>query len=323
MNSIEKYQTAVIGGAVGLGLLIGQNKLIGNCAEYFIVPFLMIMLFGLFLNIPINDLLKSFSNLKFVFANIGINFVWTPLLAYGLGYLFLQNQQALWIGLVMLTVTPCTDWYLIFTETAKGNTPLSTSILPLNLFLQVIFLPIYLLLFFGRTGSLDSVILFESILLVLIVPFTLAQILKYSTGKCSKTGFMDDVLIPFFGKSQVVFLSLAILAMFASQGNYLVDNLEPVSILLVPLLIFFVVNFFFSRLVSSLLKFNYQDSVSLNFTTLARNSPISLAIAVTLFPDQPLVALALVIGPLIELPILALVSQILLQIRKRDIKQLQ
>jgi len=61
----------------------------------------------------------------------------------------------------------------------------------------------------------------------------------------------------------------------------------------------------------------YEDSVSLNLTTLARNSPISLAIAVTAFPDQPLIALTLVIGPLIKLPILAIVSQFLLLIRRR------
>jgi len=65
-----------------------------------------------------------------------------------------------------------------------------------------------------------------------------------------------------------------------------------------------------------LLKFNYGDLASLNSKTLARNSPISLAIAITAFPKDPLIALALVIGPLTELSILAMVSQILLNIRR-------
>lgn len=39
MNSINKYQTLIIGFAVLFGLLIGQNALIGNYTEYFIVPF--------------------------------------------------------------------------------------------------------------------------------------------------------------------------------------------------------------------------------------------------------------------------------------------
>lgn len=315
MNSVNKYQTVIIGFAVILGLLLGQIGPFRNYAEYFIVPFLMIMLFGLFLNIPIRDLLKSFSNIKFLFANIGINFIWTPLFAYGLGYLLLQNEQSLWIGFVMLMVTPCTDWYLIFTESAKGNTPLSASILPLNLILQIILLPIYLLLFFGKTSSVDPAILFESITLVLLVPFALAQTVKYASEKLRKTDLISNRLSPVFDKGQVIFLGLAIMAMFASQGKHLTNNLEVVLILLVPLMLFFIVNFFMSQFVGSLLNFNYEDTASLNLTTLARNSPISLAIAITAFPNDPLVALALVIGPLIELPVLALVSQILLRIR--------
>ena len=64
-----------------------------------------------------------------------------------------------------------------------------------------------------------------------------------------------------------------------------------------------------------MLKFSYQDKVRLSMTTLARNSPISLAIAVTAFPDQPIIALAL---PLIELPILVLVSQTLLFLNRKQ-----
>lgn len=45
-------------------------------------------------------------------------------------------------------------------------------------------------------------------------------------------------------------------------------------------------------------------------TTTARNSPIALAIAVAAFPDRPLIAVALVIGPLVELPVLAVLAQI-------------
>ncbi|MFP4585536.1 MAG: hypothetical protein ACLFN9_19385, partial [Desulfococcaceae bacterium] len=59
--------------------------------------------------------------------------------------------------------------------------------------------------------------------------------------------------------------------------------------------------------------------VSLSYTTLARNSPIALAIAVAAFPGEPLVGLALVVGPLIELPTLALISKVLLWIKRRQL----
>lgn len=50
------------------------------------------------------------------------------------------------------------------------------------------------------------------------------------------------------------------------------------------------------------------ERVTLTMTTLARNSPVALAIAIAAFPDRPLIAVALVVGPLIELPVLALTA---------------
>lgn len=103
--------------------------------------------------------------------------------------------------------------------------------------------------------------------------------------------------------------------MFASQGLYLLNNLEVIMLMLLPLLLFFIVNFLLAQTVGKLLHFNYEDTVSLNMTIIARNSPVALAIVLTAFPDQPLIALALIIGPLIELPVLAIIAQGLLKIR--------
>ena len=60
----------------------------------------------------------------------------------------------------------------------------------------------------------------------------------------------------------------------------------------IPLLIFFAVLFFVAQIAGKLMKFSKKDTVALNMTTLARNSPLSLAIAVVTFPEQPLISLA-------------------------------
>ncbi len=310
MDKINKYQTGVILLAVITGLLLGHIEFVADYSAKLIIPLLMIMLFGLFLSINVSELKSSFLNVKFSLSNIIFNFVWTPIFAYILGYIFLINELPIWIGFVMLMVTPCTDWYLVFTGVAKGNVPLSTSVLPVNLILQVLLLPVYLMIFFGKSGNVELGSLVESILLVLVVPFVLALIAKKTIGKKSKTG---TNLIQFFEKSQVLFLALAVVAMFASEGKNLIDNPDVIYKLLIPVLMFFAVTFVLSQLVSKLLKFSYADKVSLVLTTMARNSPISLAIAVSAFSSEPLIALSLVIGPLIELPILVLTSQILLK----------
>src|SRR5690625_6067806 len=112
------------------------------------------MLYGLFLTIPLHQLKRAFLNIKFLGANTIINFIWTPVIAWGLGSIFLADYPALWIGFIMLMVTPCADWYLAFTGIAKGNVSLSTSVLPINLILQVVLLPVYLFIFFGTFVSI-------------------------------------------------------------------------------------------------------------------------------------------------------------------------
>ncbi|MDQ0271657.1 arsenic resistance protein [Cytobacillus purgationiresistens] len=315
MNFFEKFQTLIILFSVGIGLLLGQFTFFKTHAEAVILPFLVFMLYGLFLTIPLKNLKDAFKNIKFLSASTIINFIWTPVFAWGLGAVFLSDHPALWIGFIMLMVTPCTDWYLVFTSIAKGNVPLATSILPINLILQVLLLPIYLFIFAGTIESVSLSTIIESIIFVLLLPFTLAHLTRFLLRK--KQVLLKEHLIPFFSSAQIGFLSLAITAMFASQGSYLMSNLAVIYVLIIPVLLYFLFNFIISKLIGKLLKFSYEDTVSLNLTVIARNSPVALAIAVTAFPDQPLIALALVIGPLIELPVLAAVSQVLLQTRKK------
>ncbi|KQL56988.1 MULTISPECIES: arsenic resistance protein [Bacillaceae] len=314
MKVIEKMQSFIILTAVGLGLLVGQITIIEQYAHLFILPFLFVMLYGLFLTIPLDGLKNAFKNINFLSTNVILNFIWTPILAWGLGAIFLTEHPALWLGFILLLVTPCTDWYLIFTSIAKGNLSLSTSVLPINLILQVMFLPLYLLLFAGAMETVGVSSILESVVLVLLTPFFLANLTRYLFNK--KRDELEKKIVPFFSSSQIIFLSFAIVAMFASQGSYLINNLEVIMLMLLPLLTFYVINFIFAQLIGRWFNYSYEDTVSLNMTIIARNSPVALAIVLTAFPEQPLIALALIIGPLIELPVLAVLSQILLKLKK-------
>ena len=70
----------------------------------------------------------------------------------------------------MLLVTPCTDWYLVFTGLSKGNVELGMSILPLNLILQIVLMPVYLLIFIGNEVTMDVGALLGSVAVVLVIP---------------------------------------------------------------------------------------------------------------------------------------------------------
>lgn len=313
MNILEKLEPILIFGAIILGLLCKDITTINNISPSLITVFLALMLFALFLDIPLEDIRNSFSNKKFTSISIMINFIWTPLFGYFLGNILLNGQIDLFIGFIMLIITPCTDWYLLFTKMAKGNVALSLSILPINLILQLILLPVYLLLFFSSSNNIALMDLADSLLTFIIIPFITAQVIKFILKNKSET---KDKITTIFSNCQIIFLCIAIFGLFNTEAVSLFENLNVIGLVFVPLIIFFIINFILDYFIAKKSGFNYEDYVSLTLTTLARNSPLALAIAIKTFPNNELIAIALVIGPLIELPVLYLVSKVLIHIQK-------
>ena len=310
MDLIEKLEPAIIFSAVIIGLIFSNIETIAQNSEYLINIFLCLMLYGLFLEVPLNELKDSFKNVKFTSTSLIINFIWTPLFGYFLGSLFLKGNLDIVIGFFMLILTPCTDWYLVFTKMAKGDIKLSLSILPINLVLQIVLLPIYLVIFFSSANTMDYSQLMHSLLIVIVIPFIAAQITKFILNSDLKQKATD-----LFTNLQIWVLSLAVFCIFASQGELLFNNLNSVVSIFIPLIIFFGVNVIIDLLVSEKVNFTYQEYASLTMTTLARNSPLALAIAINSFPGHELISIALVIGPLIELPVLYIVSKFCLWVK--------
>jgi ACR3 family arsenite efflux pump ArsB len=309
MGFLDKTEPALLLLSVGLGLALGLDPLARGMAGAFVSPFLGFMLLGLFWEVPLRDIAKSLRNARFALTAFALNFLWTPLFAWGLSRLFLRGEPSLALGFVLLMVTPCTDWYLVFTGAAKGNVPLSLSLLPLNLACQLLFLPAYILLLGGEAGWADPALVAEGALSALALPLALAKSLRrLLRGREGPTALMEKL----FAKRQFLWLWLAICMMFASERVIGAGTLPAFLSILFPALAFFAATLAISRGAGALMGFGRADTVSLVFTALARNSPLALAFAQKAFPGDGLVLVPLVLGPLIELPILALVSLLLL-----------
>lgn len=105
--------------------------------------------------------------------------------------------------------------------------------------------------------------------------------------------------------------------MFASQGIILLENIGLVIRLLVPVTLFFLINFSAGYSVSKIARLSYWEGTSLIVTTLARNAPLALTVAVAVFPGRPPIPLVLAVESLIELPLLFVVAQLLLLINRK------
>lgn len=310
MSLAERLQSVFVALAAVLGLSLGLAAPQARLAEHLVLPALLVMLTAIFLQMELAQLGEAGRAKSLVAASLVLNFVLTPALAWALGAGLLGGEPDLRIGLLLLLVTPCTDWYLVFTALARGHTGIATALLPVNLVLQLALLPLYILLLGGETVGLDWRMLFEAVVLVLFFPAMFAIILRRGLPRIIGRRAMQRRLVAPASAAVVPLLCLAVAAMFASHAHTVVENWDALLWLLAPLLIFFTVLPLLSAGVGRALRLPADHRVTLIMTTTARNSPIALALAVAAFPDRPLIAVALVAGPLVELPVLALLAQI-------------
>ena len=81
---------------------------------------LILMLYGVMLEIPFKRILTASKNRMFISLSIAVNFLFVPLFAWWLSQRFVSDP-ALLLGLMMYLVMPCTDWFLTFTNSARGD----------------------------------------------------------------------------------------------------------------------------------------------------------------------------------------------------------
>ncbi|AFR06428.1 arsenic resistance protein [Nocardiopsis alba] len=310
MSLAERLQSLFVALAALAGLGAGLLLPIGPDAEHVVLPALLAMLACVFVQMDAAHVGEVRGARTLVVVSLVLNFVLTPALAWALGAGLLGGEPDLRIGLLLLLVTPCTDWYLVFTAMARGHTGIAAALLPVNLVLQLLLLPVYVLLLGGRAAMVDVGTLAESVLLVLVVPLALAMLLRWASQRWKGADWRERRILSPAGTLVLPLLYAAVFAMFAWQARVVLDHAADLLVLVPPLLIFFVLLPLIATGLSRLLKLPAAQRVTLTMTVTARNSPIALAIAVAAFPDRPLIAVALVVGPLLELPVLALLAQL-------------
>jgi ACR3 family arsenite efflux pump ArsB len=278
---------------------------------------LIALVYSLILGAPFGDVARSFTNLRFFSIAWLINFLVVPLVAFSLALIFLGPYPAIFIGFILYSIAPCTDWFLIFTSMAKGDVCLGLALLPTNLILQVVLIPVYLFLFAGLIVPFQISSLIETLLVFIALPFALAGITRWVMKKAQTKEYKDRVLEKTLPNLQLTILLVIIFFMFAEQAGVITSNIGPLSIIFVPTILLFCTAFIITQSVSRKLKLKYGECALLSVTTVARNAPIGLAIAVGLFPTQPLIQAAIILPIIIELPVLLLLVRLLTVIRSR------
>lgn len=265
-----------------------------------VVVGLFMMIYPAMANIKFEDLGKAARSPKQLLIVLFFNYAIAPFLMLVLARLFLGNKPDLYTGLVLYGLAPCIAMVIVFTYLAQGNAPLAIILVAVNSIIQMMLIPVYAKLLLGKV-HFDVWVVGESVLLYLGIPLVagiltrLAGVKRFGEAWFQKLKFYLDTL-------SILGLLFTLIVMFALKGDLILK--EPVFIvqMAVPMIIFFWTMFVVVYFVSWKLKLDYQDSVAVAFNATGRDFEIAIAIAITAF--NPTVALATVIGPLIEVPVM-------------------
>ena len=317
LSTNDKEKPFILIGAVIVGIFL--QRLIGKALPgliYLTEIGVFFVILAVMLPVEIKDVEKAFKKVKPTIIALLVNFIFIPAFSWIMGWLILKNYPDFWIGAILYTLTPCIGWYLIFTDIAKGDVAWGISLLPWNIILQVVLMPFYLYILVGRIIPIDMLTLARSIGLFLVVPFIFGYTIQKAVIKKKGRDYFFGPFKSTTGEIKLWALVIVILSMFVSQRSLNISDIHRVGLLVVFLITFFLVLFILAIIVGKYFKLGYEDTVTLSFTTTARNSEAIIGVAVAAFPGHPLVYFAIILGPVIELPILLIISRIMLGIKE-------
>ena len=262
---------------------------------------LFMMMYPAMTNVRLDEIGGAFRSPRQLAVVLVFNYLVAPFLMLGLANLFVSDPE-LHTGLVLYGLAPCIAMVIIFTFLAKGNTPMALVFVALNSVAQMLLIPVYARLLIGNV-NFDVWIVAESVMLYLGLPLLAGVLTRMAVVRRGGEAAMDR-LKPILNGISILGLLFTLVVMFALKGDLILRRPQIVIEMAIPMALFFSAMFFMVLLIGARMRFPYEDAVAVAFSATGRDFEIAIAIAITAF--TPTVALATVVGPLIEVPVMLL-----------------
>jgi ACR3 family arsenite transporter len=336
LSLLDRFLPVWIGIAMAVGLLLGRlapglNTALGKVQiDGISLPIalgLLVMMYPVLAKVRYDRLDTVTRDRRLLISSLVLNWVLGPALMFALAWLLLPDLPEYRTGLIIVGLARCIAMVIIWNDLACGDREAAAVLVAINSVFQVVMFALlgwfYLSVLPGWLGLPQTTIstspwqIAKSVLVFLGIPL-LAGYLSRRIGERTKgRTWYESKFLPRIGPWALYGLLFTIVILFALQGDQITSRPIDVARITVPLLAYFAIMWGGGFLLGATLGLGYERTTTLAFTAAGNNFELAIAVAIATYGATSGQALAGVVGPLIEVPVLVALVYVSLALRRR------
>ncbi len=336
LSTLDRFLPVWIGAAMIAGLLLGRavpgldRALSAVQLDGVSLPIaigLLVMMYPVLAKVRYDRFDQVTGDRRLMVASLVLNWVIGPALMFALAWLLLPDLPEYRTGLIIVGLARCIAMVIIWNDLACGDREAAAVLVALNSIFQVLMFAalgwFYLSVLPGWLGLAQTAInvapwqIAKSVLIFLGVPLILGYLSRRIGERTKGRDWYEARFLPKVGPWALYGLLFTIVILFALQGAQITSRPWDVARIALPLLAYFAVMWGGGYLLGAVLGLGYRRTTTLAFTAAGNNFELAIAVAIATFGAASGQALAGVVGPLIEVPVLVGLVYVSLALRHR------
>ncbi len=336
LSTLDRFLPLWIIAAMAAGLLLGRfvpgldtaldAVKIGSVSLPIAIG-LLVMMYPVLAKVRYNETGRIVSDRRLLITSLVMNWLLAPAFMFALAWIFVPDLPEYRTGLIIVGLARCIAMVMIWNDLACGDREAAAVLVFINSVFQVIAFGalgwFYLQVLPGWLGLPTTAADFSfwsitaSVLVFLGIPLVAGFLTRTVGEKAKGRDWYEGRFLPKLGPWALYGLLFTIVLLFALQGGTITSRPLDVVRIAVPLLVYFVVAFGAGMLIGRALGLGYARTTTLAFTAAGNNFELAIAVAIGTFGVASGQALAGVVGPLIEVPVLVALVYVALWARRR------
>ncbi|MFG2509828.1 ACR3 family arsenite efflux transporter [Streptomyces rubiginosohelvolus] len=323
MSFVDRYLAVWILVAMAVGLGLGRlvpglgdmlAKVTVTGVSLPIALGLLVMMYPVLAKVRYDRLGTVTGDRRLLVPSLVLNWVLGPALTFALAWMFLPDLPEFRTGLIIVGLARCIAMVVIWNDLACGDREAAAVLVALNSVFQVFAFSLlgwfYLSVLPGWLGLEQTVLdvsvgeIARSVLIFLGIPLAAGYLTRRLGERANGRTWYETQLLPRIGPFALYGLLFTIVVLFALQGDAITSRPFDVVRIALPLLVYFALMWAGSLALGKAVGLDYPKATTLAFTAAGNNFELAIAVSIATFGATSGQALAGVVGPLIEVPVL-------------------